>query len=144
MNWDLRLAMAAMMALTLPSNAWALNTAAPLLCSVSVAHQCDAGVPCSQVTPEVLNLPDFLVIDHQAKQVRMLGSSAADRVTAIKHSEIVKGNLILQGAESSEESDREAVGWTVAIDDESGQMVATATDGGSAIVAFGKCIERPK
>ena len=132
------------MVVALQSSALALDTSGPLLCYLSEAHQCDASVPCSQTTPATINLPDFVVIDHKKQEVRMLGASHSDRKTAIKRSEIVKGNLIVQGAESSDESDREAVGWTAAIDDESGQLVVTATDGGSAIVVFGKCVEAPK
>jgi hypothetical protein len=51
----------------------------------------------------------------------------------------VDGKLILQGAEEGRPDVRDGFGWTVAIMEDSGQMVLSASGDLVAISAFGVC-----
>jgi len=51
----------------------------------------------------------------------------------------VDGKLILQGAEEGRPDVRDGFGWTIAIMEDSGQMVLSASGDMVAISAFGAC-----
>ena len=62
----------------------------------------------------------------------------------IKHSEIenlekIDGMVILQGAEDGIEGVRDGLGWSMAIAEETGKMVLTASGDAAAFVMFGAC-----
>ena len=49
------------------------------------------------------------------------------------------GKLILQGAEDGVEGVRDGLGWTLAISEEIGRMVLTASGDNVGFVIFGAC-----
>ena len=51
----------------------------------------------------------------------------------------VDGKLIVQGAEDGAEGVRDGTGWTLAIDQGNGRLVATAASDAVAFVIFGAC-----
>ena len=57
--------------------------------------------------------------------------------------EHVDGKLILQGAEDGVEGVRDGVGWTIAISEETGKLILTASGEGVAFVAYGACTPQP-
>jgi hypothetical protein len=90
----------------------------PLLCAVIDVVECGSGGKCQQVTAEDVGIPRFLTI---------------------KNSEHIDGKLILQGAEDGIEGVRDGVGWSLAIAEESGKMVLTASGDEVGFVVFGAC-----
>lgn len=60
--------------------------------------------------------------------------------TEIKRTERVDGKLILQGAEDGIENVRDGLGWTVAISEETGKFILTASGEDVVFVVFGACI----
>lgn len=60
--------------------------------------------------------------------------------TAIERMERVDGKLILQGAEDGVENVRDGLGWTVAISEEAGKAILTASGEQVAFVVFGACL----
>jgi len=57
----------------------------------------------------------------------------------IEPSEVVDGRLILQGAEDGLEGVRDGIGWSLSIDETSGDMVLTGSGADVAFVIFGAC-----
>jgi len=53
--------------------------------------------------------------------------------------ENVDGKLMLQGAEDGSASDRDGVGWTMAIAQDSGKTVLTSSGDEVAFIVFGAC-----
>jgi len=53
--------------------------------------------------------------------------------------ELIDGKLILQGAEDGVEGVRDGVGWTMAIAQETGKAVLTASGDQVGFVVFGAC-----
>jgi hypothetical protein len=109
----------------------------PLLISVIRVVECTPDAACREVTPASVELPQFLKIDFANKTI---GPAAADDetpVTAIERREVVDGKLILQGAEDGYEKIHDGLGWTIAISEESGQVVLTASGDQVAFVVFG-------
>jgi hypothetical protein len=53
--------------------------------------------------------------------------------------EHIDGKLIIEGAQDGIENVRDGLGWTMAINEESGEMVLTAAGDRVGFVVFGAC-----
>jgi hypothetical protein len=80
----------------------------------------------------------YLWVDVAKKSIQDK-KSGEGRKTPIESVKRVDGKLILQGAEEGRPDVRDGFGWTVAIMEDSGQMVMTASGDMVAISAFGVC-----
>jgi len=112
----------------------------PLLVSVLRVVECTPDGACRQVSPESVELPQFMKIDFANKTI---GPAAADDDrpgTPIERQEVVDGKLILQGAEDGYDKMRDGLGWTIAISAETGQVVLTASGDEVAFVVFGAAL----
>ena len=113
----------------------------PLLISIIRVIECTPDGTCNEVTPASAELPQFLKIDFTNKTIRSAaGDDNTPNPTIIERQEVVDGKLILQGAEDGYEKMRDGLGWTMAISEESGQVVLTASGEQVAFVIFGTCI----
>jgi hypothetical protein len=99
----------------------------PLICATMQALDCLPGQECSRGLPKDIGAPAFMRIDFQQKQV--VGPERTSPVLLMEKSE---KQLMLQGHELG-------FGWTLAIDQESGDMTATLADRLGAVVLFGAC-----
>ena len=111
-----------------------------LLVSVIRVNECTPDGSCSEVTPASAELPQFLKIDFTNKTIRPAAGDDEMPATTIERQEVVDGKLILQGAEDGYEKMRDGLGWTMAISQETGQVVLTASGDQVAFVVFGVCI----
>ena len=84
-------------------------------------------------------MPRFLWMDFKKKTIDSTEHSEADLSTTIERMEHVDGKLILQGAEDALEDVRDGVGWTIAISEETGEMVLTASGDEVGFVVFCSC-----
>ena len=114
----------------------------PLLCAVQSVSECGPGAPCEQMMPFQVNMPDFFLIDPAKLMLIASPGSGTQRKTPIEYSERLDGRLILQGADDGIEGVRDGVAWTAAIDEQTGEMVITASGHGFGLVAFGVCTFR--
>ena len=112
----------------------------PLLISVIRVVECVPDGTCREVTPESVELPRFLKIDFAKKTIRPAAADDETPPTTIERQEVVDGKLILQGAEDGYEKMRDGLGWTMAISEESGLVVLTASGDQVAFVVFGACL----
>ena len=113
-----------------------------LLCALQDVTQCDAGTECLGVTPEGINVPDFLQVDAANKLISATPEAGTERTTAIERTEHMDGKLILQGADDGIEGVRDGLAWSMVIDDTTGKLVVSASGDGFAFVAFGACTLR--
>ncbi len=111
-----------------------------LLCASMDVIECNAGENCQKVTPESIKAPKFIKINFQDNTVSNPSSSANRPASKIERMEQVDGKLILQGAEDGEEDVRDGLGWTIAIAEDTGNMVVTASGDQVGFVVFGACI----
>jgi hypothetical protein len=111
----------------------------PLLCAVIDVVECGSGGKCQQVTAEDVGIPRFLKVNFKEKKITATQTSGSKKSTPIKNSEHIDGKLILQGAEDGIEGVRDGVGWSLAIAEESGKMVLTASGDEVGFVVFGAC-----
>jgi hypothetical protein len=99
----------------------------PLICATMQAMDCAAGEDCLRGLPTDVGAPTFMRIDFAQKAV--IGPKRASPVLFMESS---GGQLLLQGHELG-------FGWTIALDQDSGQMSATLVDRDGAYVLFGAC-----
>ena len=112
----------------------------PLLVSVERVMQCTPKDGCQETSAADVGLPEFLKIDFAKKTIRPARDGKDIPDTAIKRSEQVDGKLILQGAEDGYAGMRDGLGWTIAVSEDSGQVVLTASGDEVAFVVFGACL----
>jgi len=112
----------------------------PLLISVIRVVECTPDGACREVTPASVELPQFMKIDFTKKTIRPAAADDETSATTIERQEVVDGKLILQGAEDGYEKMRDGLGWTMAISEESGQVVLTASGDQVAFVVFGAAL----
>jgi len=111
----------------------------PLLCTVNEVTECLAGEKCKEVSAEDINLPRFFWIDVGKKTIQSKKQGDDARKSQIDQVKHVDGKLILQGAEEGSGDFRDGFGWTIAIMEDTGQMVLTASGDLVGDVAFGVC-----
>ncbi len=95
---------------------------------------------CSMIAASAVGAGDFDGSKPLLISVIRVIECTPDAATTIEHQEVVDGKLILQGAEDGYEKMRDGLGWTMAISEESGQVVLTASGEQVAFVVFGACI----
>ena len=99
-----------------------------LICAPAEVRECLAGSNCVAGSPREMGTPSFLRIDFAKKA--MVGPV---RTSPILHMEASDGQLLLMGTELG-------FGWSLALNQETGDMAATLTDRDGAFVMFGSCI----
>ena len=122
----------------LRAGAAGFDGSAPLLCSLTRAFECYEDNGCIPASVTDLNLPRFVKIDVTQKKVTSVKEGG--RTTGIQNVREVDGKLILQGAEEAVENVRDGIGWTVAIMEDSGNLVLTGSGDDVGFTVFGACI----
>ncbi len=111
----------------------------PLICAVMDLVECQPGGKCQQVTAEEVGIPLFSKIDFKKNEISAILADGTKRSTPIERFEKVDGKIIIQGAEDGIEGVRDGVGWSMAIAEETGKTVLTASGDEVGFVIFGAC-----
>ncbi len=111
----------------------------PLLCASTTVIECLPIAGCRQVAPQAVAAPPFMRLDVSAETLTTPGTGTNGKSSAIERSETVDGKLILQGAEDGIKGVRDGLGWTLAISQDTGRMVLTASGDDVAFTIFGAC-----
>jgi hypothetical protein len=121
-----------------PSVAADFDGSKPLVCTVITVNECLGGGECKAVLPGDVSLPQYLWVDVAKKSIqdKKAGEGRKSPIESVKRFD---GKLILQGAEEGRPNVRDGFGWTVAIMEDSGEMVLSASGDMVAISAFGVC-----
>ena len=118
------------------ANADDVSGSRELLCNVQQVTACVIGQTCVSLQPWELNIPDFVIVDLDAKLLSTTAASQENRSTPIRNIERADGLLLLQGAQSGR-------AFSIAITEITGEAsLAIATDGVN-MSAFGMCTTLP-
>jgi hypothetical protein len=98
-----------------------------LICASQEARTCIAGKNCASSTPREIGAPVFVRIDFEHQVV-----VGPYRTTPIRVMERGEKQLLLQGVELG-------LAWSIALDQESGEMAASLVDRYAGFVIFGAC-----
>ena len=112
----------------------------PLLFVLQEVYECSPENGCKDIEDEDINLPSLLIINFKKKEITATPESGRKDVSKIERIERKDGMLYLQGAEDGYEGGVvDGVGWTLAIEEDSGKGVLTGAMPGAAFVVFGVC-----
>ena len=108
----------------------------PLICSFGQVIECDAQTACRAVTNDMVGAPEFVKIDFKKK--RLVSTTAgedspADEITV---NDVIT-HIIVQGSQGSGQGN--ALGYSLSIDQATGQMVAAGAGENAGFVIFGAC-----
>ncbi len=117
----------------------AVDGSKPVICAVAEVTECIPEDSCQRVKARDAGLPRFLRVDFKGKEITQIDPSGDDVTSKIERRESVDGRLVLQGAEDGREGVRDGVGWSLSIDEASGNMVLTGSGAEVAFVVFGAC-----
>ncbi|MGH7927602.1 MAG: hypothetical protein ACREQV_07390 [Candidatus Binatia bacterium] len=98
-----------------------------LMCATIQAMDCVSGQECVKGRPGDIGAPKFLKIDFAQKALE-----GPKRTTPIAFMDKGKDQIVLQGNELG-------FGWTIALDQEQGDLIATMVNRDGAFVLFGSC-----
>ncbi len=98
-----------------------------LICASQEARTCVAGSNCASSTPGAIGAPVFVRIDFEHQVV-----VGPYRTSSIRVMERAEKQLLLQGVELG-------LAWSIALDQESGEMAASLVDRYAGFVIFGAC-----
>ena len=124
---------------SVPAAAGDFDGSKDLLCAVMDIIECVPGGKCQDVTAEEVGIPNFLRIDFKKQKLSATFADGRKNTSPIVNFEKIDGKLILQGAEDGVEGVRDGLGWSLAIDEDNGKMVLTASGEAVAFAMFGAC-----
>ena len=113
--------------LAMPALAADFDGSKPLLCATQSALDCSRGDDCAAGLPEEVGAPTFMRIDLAKKAV-----VGPNTTTDILLQEKSAKQLLLQGREAG-------FGWTIAVDQASGELTVSLTNRNGAYVLYGAC-----
>ena len=128
-----------MLVIISPAGADDFGKADRLICAVVDVVQCLPGADCEETTAEEINIPWFYKFDLEKKRIegtRAGGVKSGASIQSIQH---LDKKIILQGVQDGLKDVRDGVGWTVAIMEDTGRMVLTASGDMVGFVVFGAC-----
>ena len=113
----------------------------PLLCSTVTVNECVPGGSCTLVQRGEVGAPDFFRIDVRKKTITGTAAGAERPTNKVDTSAILGDSLFLQGkARADEDTPEDALAWSVSVNQETGDMVLTASGDEVAFVIFGSCL----
>ena len=110
-----------------------------LICAPQLVIECGSDGICDQAMPTSVNLPNFFLMDFNAREMSALTESENRRTSKIKAMEVLDGKLFLQGADDGIEGVRDGLAWSISISQDTGRLVLSASGDSSAFVVFGAC-----
>ncbi len=113
--------------LAVPALAADFDGSKPLLCATQAALDCGRGDECASGLPEEIGAPAFMRIDLAKKSV--IGPQTTTEILLQDKS---GKQLLLQGREGG-------FGWTIVVDQPSGELTVTLTNRNGAYVLYGAC-----
>lgn len=112
----------------------------PMACATLQIYECTPELGCEQVRAKSINAPNFLHFDVKKKVVRGEAMGILREAGKIDEVETRDSTLFLSGlAGSSDGVDEGDLAWSVAINQDTGDMVMTATGSDVAFSIFGTC-----
>jgi hypothetical protein len=123
---------AAALGSAVPAQADDLSEASAVLCSTSTAVVCTVDGSCESGPPWAWNVPDFVEIDLQARQLRATEASGEHRVTPVEVLRREAGLILLQGMEKGR-------AFSVVISEDIGGLSAAIVREDLTVNVFGSC-----
>ena len=127
MNRVAQLAGVALLLATSAARAGDFDGSKNLICAPGEVNDCVAVEGCTKTVPSEVGAPSFMRIDFGQQAI-----VGPNRTSPIQLTEKSEQQLLLMGTELG-------YGWTVALEQASGEMTVTMTNNAGSFVFFGSC-----
>ena len=114
------------------ASAQGLDGSRSMVCAAVSVVACGDAHVCYHGLAKQFDLPEVMIVDMAAKQVRGTAESGLKQDSPIRHSESTGSQLVLQGVENGH-------GWSMAIDRASGRMATVLSGELANYMIFGTC-----
>jgi hypothetical protein len=114
-----------------PAPAAGFDGSKALICALKNDFECSPD-GCERVTSETINLPEFLRLNFEDKQITTVREGVQIRTTRIENADLQNGKLFLRGLEND-------LVWSLVIEEVSGKMVLSIAGDQVGFVIFGAC-----
>lgn len=114
------------------ASAEGLDGSRSMVCAAVSVVACGDAHVCYHGLAKQFDLPEIMVVDMSAKQVRGTAESGFKQDSPIRHSESTGSQLVLQGVENGH-------GWSMAIDRATGRMATVLSGELASYMIFGTC-----
>ena len=105
----------------------------PLLCALHTSDVCIPVQGCTHGNAEAANVPRFVRMNFKKDEIEILDEARRGEITKIRARSSSEGRTMIQGIEGPR-------GWTVSIDQATGELTRAATGDELGFVVFGTCI----
>ena len=112
-----------------------INKNQQILCAITKVVECDAQVKCVELAVADAGLPDFIMIDLEAKKLSE-ATPEGGRESSFSTSSSVEGQTILAGVDGLR-------GWSAVLSDHNRRLSASISDELAGFIAFGVCRAEP-
>jgi len=107
-----------------------------LMCSFGKVIECDAGASCRVVSNDSVDAPDFVKLDFRKMQIVSTTAGEDGPTDDISVTDL-GSYLVVQGTQGSGQGD--SLGYSLSIDQATGQMVVAGAGENAGFVIFGAC-----
>ena len=116
------------------TSAAGLDGKANLICAAIDVVGCENRSGCLEGQAQDFELPDFLFVDIEKKQIRATDEAGYKEVSPIKNFEQTEKQMILQGVEK-----QQLGGWTATINLQTGRVILSSAGPDVSFMVFGVC-----
>ena len=128
-------------ALAAPVPAADLDGDRPFLCAVAEVYECSLDEGCTDLSTDEVNVPAILRIDFGKGEINGVLDDGATRQSKALNKQVLETKLIMQGIEQGYEDERDGSGWSLAVTQDTKEMVLTSSTDESGLVMLGSCIQ---
>lgn len=113
----------------------------PFLCSLAEIYECSLDEGCIDLSTDAVNLPAIVRVDFARGELTGVLDDGATRVSKALNKQILEGKLIMQGIEQGYDDERDGSGWSLAVTQDSKEMVLTSSTDESGFIVLGSCVQ---
>ena len=118
-----------------------ISGADKVLCASATVVLCVDSGACESMSPEELNVPQFINVDLKKRRLHSTEASGQNRSTKINKVTRDEGFIYLQGIEDGLPDQTDGGGWTISIGKDTGRMVGAGAGKQLGLILFGACTE---
>lgn len=118
-----------------------LDAERPFLCAVAEVYECSLDEGCVDLSTDEINVPAILRIDFAKGEIHGVLDDGATRQSKALNKQVLESKLMMQGIEQGYEDERDGSGWSLAVTQDTKEMVLTSSTDESGFVMLGSCVQ---
>lgn len=113
----------------------------PFLCAVAEIYECSLDEGCTDLSTDDVDLPAFIRVDFAAGELGGVLDDGTVRTSKALNKQVLERKLLMQGVEQGYEGERDGSAWSIAVTQDTKEMVLTSSTDESGFVVLGSCVQ---